>query len=284
MAGPRQNGHRHLNTVYGSVAQHLSRRLTTGGVLASQPPTRWDGVPLPCRIFETSKPSSGSPDWAGSGWRLRSSTPPSQPSRPASRCWNANWVSSLFERKRRGALTPKGLELLGYAEQMLRLRTDMVRHVGTACALRGVLRLGALETISQTWLTTLLKRIHTGYPGISLQIDIDTTPKLRKSLIAQELDISFHIGHLDEAHMRQSAALLLPGDVDRQPGSRPAGPPPDARRSGSVADHQLPPACPACRPDPAIAGGHGPGGATALYQHLHRLDRAHDHAMASASA
>src|SRR5207302_6668515 len=34
----------------------------------------------------------------------------------------------LFERKqRRAALTAKGLELLGYAEQMLQLRTDMVR-------------------------------------------------------------------------------------------------------------------------------------------------------------
>src|SRR5258708_2113756 len=48
----------------------------------------------------------------------------------------------LFERKqRRAALTAKGLELLGYAEQMLQLRTDMVRSVGAAASLRGVLRL-----------------------------------------------------------------------------------------------------------------------------------------------
>ena len=42
----------------------------------------------------------------------------------------------LFERKqRRAALTAKGLELLGYAEQMLQLRTDMVRSVGAAASL-----------------------------------------------------------------------------------------------------------------------------------------------------
>lgn len=108
---------------------------------------------------------------------------------------------SLFERKRRGALTPKGLELLGYAEQMLQLRTDMVRHVGATGALRGILRLGALETIAHTWLTTLLKRVHASYPGICLQIDIDTTPKLRKALIAQELDIALHHGPLNEVRI-----------------------------------------------------------------------------------
>jgi DNA-binding transcriptional LysR family regulator len=108
---------------------------------------------------------------------------------------------SLFERKRRGALTPKGLELLGYAEKMLHLRTEMVRQVGAANALRGVLRLGALETIAHTWLTALLKRVRAGYPGISLQIDIDTTPKLRKSLVSQELDISCQLGALDEPHI-----------------------------------------------------------------------------------
>jgi DNA-binding transcriptional LysR family regulator len=106
---------------------------------------------------------------------------------------------SLFERKRRGALTPKGLELLGYAEQMLQLRVDMVRNVGSSGALRGVLRLGALETIAHTWLTALLKRVHAHYPGITIQIDIETTPKLRTALVAQELDIALHLGPLDEA-------------------------------------------------------------------------------------
>jgi DNA-binding transcriptional LysR family regulator len=117
---------------------------------------------------------------------------------------------SLFEPKRRAALTPKGQELLGYAEQMLQLRIDMLRHVGATGALRGVLRLGALETIAHTWLTTLLKRVHASYPGISLQIDIDTTPKLRKALVAQELDIALHLGPLDDARITNLALCSYP--------------------------------------------------------------------------
>src|SRR5438045_2514356 len=49
----------------------------------------------------------------------------------------------LFDRSRRQAvLTAKGQELVGYAEQMLRLASDIQQRVGTPHALSGRVRLG----------------------------------------------------------------------------------------------------------------------------------------------
>jgi DNA-binding transcriptional LysR family regulator len=105
----------------------------------------------------------------------------------------------LFERKqRRAALTAKGIELLAFAEQMLQLRTDMVSRVSASASLRGVLRLGAIETVGHTWLSSLLQRIHAGYPSITLQIHVDNTPDLRRALIAHDLDIAFLLGPVSE--------------------------------------------------------------------------------------
>ena len=105
----------------------------------------------------------------------------------------------LFERnQRRTALTPKGIELLAFAEQMLQLRTDMVARISAPASLRGVLRLGAVETVGHTWLSALLQRIHIRYPSMTLHIEVDSTPNLRRALIAHDLDIAFLLGPVNE--------------------------------------------------------------------------------------
>ncbi|MBP7669831.1 LysR family transcriptional regulator [Ferrovibrio sp. MS7] len=109
----------------------------------------------------------------------------------------------LFQREARGAkLTVKGFELLGYAERMLALRADMLQALREKKAMRGVVRLGVAETIVHTWLSRLIERMHAVYPAITLEIEVDTTPILRQSLLSHQLDIAFVLGPMSEPRMK----------------------------------------------------------------------------------
>src|SRR5690348_3763315 len=93
---------------------------------------------------------------------------------------------------------------------MLQLRSDMVSRVSASAALQGTLRLGAVETVGHTWLSTLLQRIHRDYPSITLQITIDNTPDLRRAVVAHELDIAFFLGPVSEARVASAPLRSYP--------------------------------------------------------------------------
>jgi DNA-binding transcriptional LysR family regulator len=108
----------------------------------------------------------------------------------------------LFDRVARSVgLTPKGRELLDYAERMLRLRADMMRAVSAPAALSGVMRLGVAETIVHTWLARFIERVNATYPGIVLDMVVDISPNLRDSLVAHELDLAFLLGPVSQPNM-----------------------------------------------------------------------------------
>src|SRR3990172_300153 len=79
----------------------------------------------------------------------------------------------LFEREpRRVVLTAKGRELLPYAEQMLRLRVEMLKVAGSTELFRGHVRLGVSETIVHTKLIKLVESIRATYPSVTLEIEV----------------------------------------------------------------------------------------------------------------
>jgi len=109
----------------------------------------------------------------------------------------------LFKREpRRVTLSAKGRELLPYAEQMLRLRGELLKSAGAAGALRGHVRLGVAETIVHTRLTDLVKAVHATYPAITLDIEVDTSQKLRDGLLEGALDIVILLGPVLEPNVR----------------------------------------------------------------------------------
>lgn len=108
----------------------------------------------------------------------------------------------LFDRAARSvSLTPKGRELLDYAERMLRLRADMMRAVAAPAALSGLMRLGVSETIVHTWLAQFIERVNAIYPGIVLDIVVDVSPNLRDALVVHELDLAFLLGPVSQPNM-----------------------------------------------------------------------------------
>lgn len=117
----------------------------------------------------------------------------------------------LFDREPRGvALTPKGNELLPYAERMLQLRADLLQAAREKKAMRGIVRLGVAETIVHTWLSKLIERLHAVYPALTLEIEVDTSPLLREHLLSHQLDIAFVLGPISEPRMKNVALSSYP--------------------------------------------------------------------------
>lgn len=96
----------------------------------------------------------------------------------------------------RGAitLTPKGRELLVFAERFLHLRTEMVAAIASPAATTGVLRLGVSETIVHTWLMPFIEAMGRTYPGVAVDIAVDVSPNMRDALLRRELDLALLVG------------------------------------------------------------------------------------------
>jgi len=107
----------------------------------------------------------------------------------------ANLDVQLIDREgRRAALTAKGVELLGYVEQLLALRDEMVLAVTDADSLKGTVRLGLSETIVHTWLPRLVKELYQRHPQITLEISVDVSVNLRETLLEGQLDLALLLG------------------------------------------------------------------------------------------
>jgi len=102
----------------------------------------------------------------------------------------------LFDRSHRTArLTPKGKELVAYVQQLIDLTTEMQQRIAPPESLSGLVRLGVVEMVANTWLAKYLKALHEHHPNIVLELDValsfDLTDKLRNGA----LDVVFALGH-----------------------------------------------------------------------------------------
>lgn len=97
----------------------------------------------------------------------------------------------IFERdSRRVAVTPAGERLLPYAEQMLSLRDAMKKSVQDTSAQTGIISLGVIESVVHTWLPDVLRELTQVYPGITVELYSDSTPRLKDELRADHLDLA----------------------------------------------------------------------------------------------
>ncbi|WP_210160614.1 LysR family transcriptional regulator, partial [Agrobacterium sp. ATCC 31749] len=101
----------------------------------------------------------------------------------------------LFERDNRGSrLTVKGREVLQYAERILALRIEMITAVSGFDVLEGTVQLGVSETLVHTILPELLRQLSCVYPGITLEISVDSSINLTNALIGGGLDVALLMG------------------------------------------------------------------------------------------
>ncbi|MDZ7809958.1 MAG: LysR family transcriptional regulator [Arhodomonas sp.] len=118
---------------------------------------------------------------------------------------------ALFDRAGRGvSLTPRGRDMLGYAERLLALQSEMLDAVAEPGAIQGSIRLGVVETIVYTWLPELIEQVNEAYPAISLELDVDTSVNLAEKLASHDLDIAFLMGPVNQPDIASQALCRYP--------------------------------------------------------------------------
>lgn len=114
------------------------------------------------------------------------------------------------DRRRRVTPTPRGMELLRYAERMMALQAEMLAAFTDPASLRGTVRLGTAETVVHTWLNQLIRGLHEAYPHVSLDISVDVSTNLRAGLLGGELDVALLLGPVAAPGVRDLPLCAYP--------------------------------------------------------------------------
>ena len=100
----------------------------------------------------------------------------------------------LFDRSRRQIqLTPKGRELLDYAQQAVALQREIKQQIGSAESISGVFRIGVAELIAVTWLPQFVASVREHYPAVTLQFEVTMNPTMLDGLRSGSLDLALMI-------------------------------------------------------------------------------------------
>lgn len=97
------------------------------------------------------------------------------------------------------SLTAVGEKLLFHAERMEALVNTIEKDIAEPRAIKGTIRIGASETIAQTWLPHFISSLHDLLPEILIEYHVDVSSNLRNSIINRETDLAFLLGPIDDA-------------------------------------------------------------------------------------
>ncbi|MEO7242658.1 MAG: LysR family transcriptional regulator [Variovorax sp.] len=97
----------------------------------------------------------------------------------------------LFDRaNQRARLTSRGSGIVPSVDRMLKLSDDIALHSQSGSTLRGLLRLGAVESVALMTLPHLLPRFVARYPELKVELTLDVGSALNRKLNASELDVA----------------------------------------------------------------------------------------------
>lgn len=106
---------------------------------------------------------------------------------------------TLFDRQPGGlVLTREGQSLLTYAEQMLFVEEEIHKQVADPSETAGLFRIGASETVAQSWLPALIKEFSVTFPNVTLDLTVDISLNLRGALLDRRLDLALLMGPVSE--------------------------------------------------------------------------------------
>lgn len=101
----------------------------------------------------------------------------------------------LFDRDPRTVrLSPEGVKVLAQAEAIVRMTHELREQAGDGHALRGSISIGTIDTVVYTWLPALLARMKARYPGVNLDLAVDTSLAVARQLGDRQFDLALIVG------------------------------------------------------------------------------------------
>lgn len=126
---------------------------------------------------------------------------------------------TLFARSPRGvSLTNEGALLLQLAEQLVFVHDEIRARLGDPAAAGGLIRIGAAETIAQSWLPAFVREISEAFPRSILDLTVDISVNLRDALVARQLDLALLMGPVSHYGVENIPLPDVPLTWLRRPG------------------------------------------------------------------
>ena len=109
----------------------------------------------------------------------------------------------LFLRDSRGvSLTPEGLKVLDYAEQMMATMQGLKQSLETTSSKVGRIRIGVMDTVIHTWLSALVAELTDNFPRVEIELVADTALNLSDQLQKGFLDLILQTDLLRQETLR----------------------------------------------------------------------------------
>ena len=101
----------------------------------------------------------------------------------------------LFDRDIRGTtLTAAGQIALSKAEEVVRAATDFREAVADPTALRGSVSIGTIDSIVHSFLPRLFERVQERYPGVAIDLNVDTSLNMAREIMERKIDVALIMG------------------------------------------------------------------------------------------
>jgi|HigsolmetaGSP11D_1036233.scaffolds.fasta_scaffold05321_5 DNA-binding transcriptional LysR family regulator len=101
----------------------------------------------------------------------------------------------LFVREMRGCvLTPAGQAAIPKAEAVVKAATEFRDAVADPASIRGSVSIGTIDSIVHSFLPRLFERVREKYPGISIDLNVDTSLNMAREIIERRVDLAMIMG------------------------------------------------------------------------------------------
>ena len=88
-------------------------------------------------------------------------------------------------------LTVAGARFLTYAQKLLDLQREVKAEMGSGLPLAVAMRIGAIESVLHSWLIPWLEKLRADFPGLELELSVETTPILLEQVERGKIDVVF---------------------------------------------------------------------------------------------